>query len=1014
MMSSEKREYEFVQKPFIEQLKALDYQYIEPKKLESEREGLRSVILKSSLKNAICRLNQWLPEDKIDEVLKVVLRDLENPAQPDLVRCNEVVHSILVNGAKVQLNLGGGLKYYTIKLIDFENPEQNEFIVTDSLPGSSFDVQGINGQIKPDIVIFVNGIPLVVVEAKDPTMQNKDPIEEAISQLNRYQKNAPQLFYPNLFVVATCGLQCEYAPIQGKFERWKDEEVEKELQKQLRPNPTSQEVFIACLFPKENLLEFLRDFVAYGDEPPKGKVKKIARHMQWRAVKNAIQSARQARQRSDGRGGTIWHWQGSGKTLTMLWLALKLRREFNNPCIIILTDRRELDNQIKRVLSHHGFPNPYHATSVKHLKELLKNPTGKTILVTLQKLGSKILSETGETEHLSEEKNIFVLADEAHRSQYALLAARMRNLLPGATFFAFTGTPLEKEDRNTPQVFGDYLDRYTIKDALEDGVTVKIIYQARLPKLHLKEDIDEQQAKIKITETLVAQVEERMEHIAEDIVEQQAKIKITETLVAQVEERMRRIAEDIVEHFLSEVEPKGFKAMVVAHGRWMAVRYKELVDGILKQKECSNIETAAIITVGQNEPWAEPYKRTEEEEQRLINRFRDPNDPLKILFVSDKLLTGFDAPILGAMYLDKRLREHTLLQAVARVNRPCKLEKDGKEITKEYGLILDYFGIAGELKEALEKYENVEGLIEEMEDTGEWLKQLEEIHEMASSFFSSFDLSKSLDSATLQQCIEELQDDQKRDKFAQLVREYGKLLNLVLPDHAGLKFAEPYKRLVQIRQAAYRIYYDRRLRQIEFLPKLMQIMNDAVKVGELDLTDPAEITSEAFLSELEKEPEEVQVRKTSSALRVYINAHIDEDPDFYQPLQKQVEGILQNFDQRNIEARKVVKQLLAFREEILKRQKETEKLGISERQVPFFNFLRSQGLSPEKAKELVEEIEQAIREVYVPDWVSIESARQKVRAAIYRCLKGKDISKEKAEEWQKELLKLAEIYYWEI
>ncbi|MGC9101273.1 MAG: type I restriction endonuclease subunit R, partial [Caldisericum sp.] len=925
MMSFEKREYEFVQKPFIEQLVKLDYQYIAPKDLVREREGLRSVILKSSLKNAICRLNQWLPEDKIDEVLKVVLRDLENPAQPDLVRCNEVVHSILVNGAKVQLNLGGGLKYYTIKLIDFENPEQNEFIVTDSLPErSSFDVQGINGQIKPDIVIFVNGIPLVVVEAKDPTMQNKDPIEEAISQLNRYQKNAPQLFYPNLFVVATCGLQCEYAPIQGKFERWRDKEVEEKLQEQLGRKPTPQEVFIACLFPKENLLEFLRDFVAYGDEPPKGKVKKIARHMQWRAVRNAFQSAQKARQRGDGKGGTIWHWQGSGKTLTMLWLTLKLRREFNNPCIIILTDRRELDNQIKRVLSHHGFPNPYHATSVKHLKELLEYPTGKTILVTLQKLGSKVLSETGETEHLSEEKNIFVLADEAHRSQYALLAARMRNLLPRATFFAFTGTPLEKEDRNTPEVFGDYVDRYTIKDALEDGVTVKIIYQARLPKLHLKENIDEQQAKIKISETCVAQVKKRME----------------------------RIAEDIVEHFLSKVEPNGFKAMVVADSRRMAVIYKKLVDRILKQKGRSDIETTAIITVGQNEPWAKPYNRTEKEEQILINRFRDPNDPLKILFVSDKLLTGFDAPILGVMYFDKRLREHTLLQAFARVNRPCRLEKDGKEITKEYGLILDYFGIAKELKEALEKYEkrDVEGLVEGMEGTSEWLKQLKGIHQKASSFFSSFDLSKSLDSNTLQRCINELQDTQKRGEFAQLVREYGKLLNLVLPDPAGLEFAEPYKRLVQIRQAAYRVYYDQRLRPIEFLPKLMEILNKAVEVGELDLTEPAEITSEAFLTELEKESEEVKGRKIIDGIKDYIHGHIAEDPVFYQSLQEQVERILQEFEQRKTKANEVVEQFLAFREEILKRKKET---GITERQVPFFHFLCSQELSHEKAKELV-------------------------------------------------------------
>lgn len=1008
-MPFEEREYEWVQKPFIEQLEGLGYQYIDPKELERERAGTRSVILLPCLKEALCRLNSsWLPKSHLDEAFREVVHQLENPAQPDLIRCNEVVHKILVNGARLQMDLGEGLKYYTVRLVDFENPEQNEFLVTDSLPKrSSFKVQGKEREIAPDIIVFVNGIPLVVVETKDPTMQGKDPMEEARLQLERYQDDAPQLFYPNLFVVATIGQQCEYAPVKGKFERWRDDEVERQLGQELGRKPNPQEVFIASLFPKKNLLEFLRSFVAYADEPPKGRVKKIARHMQWRAVNRAVHSAYQARQRGDGKGGTIWHWQGSGKTLTMLWLALKLRREFQNPCIIVLTDRRELDRQMARVFQHHGYPSPTHATSVRHLKELLQYPTGRTILVTLQKLGSRILSETGETEHLSEEENIFVLADEAHRSQYALLAARMRNLLPRATFFAFTGTPLEKEDRNTPAVFGDYIDRYTIKDALEDGVTVPITYEARLPELSLSEDVDIDAELVAIFEDLGADEEMLIEKV------KQRQIRITEQTVAQVDERMKCIAKDIVEHFLSAVEPYGFKAMVVAHRRKMAVRYKEFVDEILKEKGRTDVQTEVVITVGQNEDWALPYQRSQEEEQRLINGFRNPDDPLKILFVSDKLLTGFDAPILAVMYFDKRLREHTLLQAIARVNRPCRLDKDGKEVTKETGLIVDYFGIAGELREALARYESQD--VERAYDTPEqWLEQLKEIHTHASSFFSNFDLSKPLDLNTLECCLEELANDQRRRDFAELVRKYGRVLNFVLPHPEGLEFVDPYKRLVQIRQAAYRRFYDIRLRPKDYLPKLMEILNKAVEVGELDLTEPAEITSEAFLEQMNGERTEMgKVTKTASALRAYIDEHMYVDPAFYQSLQEQLEQILREFEQQRWEAHRVVAELLKLREKILERQTEAERLGLSERHLPFFHFLRAKGLEIEEAKSLVEEIEDAIKGSYVPDWTRIESARQKVRVAIYRSLKKHNIPRKQAEEWQKELLGLAEIHYQE-
>ena len=1007
-MPFEEREYEWVQKPFIDQLvKKLGYEYCDPKDLEKERESPRSVLLIPRLKEAIRKLNDWLPEQHLDAVLREVVRTIETPAMPSLVACNELVHEALVKGVNVQLDLGEGLQFYTVKLIEFDDPENNQFLVTDSLPKrTSFKVQGHERSIEPDILVFVNGIPLVVVEAKDPTMTGKDPLEEAQRQLERYQRDVPQLFYPNLFVVATIREQCTYAPVGGDFMFWRDEEKARELGVK---SSASQDVFISCIFPKEKLLDFLRSFVAFADET-KGRVKKIARHPQWRAVNNAVKSAWEVRnERKDGRGGTVWHWQGSGKTLTMLWLALKLRREFQNPCIIVLTDRRELDKQMADNFRRHGYPSPIHVERIAQLRGELRQPVGKTLIVTLQKIGSKLLQETTETEHLTEEENIFVIADEAHRGQYAVLAARMRSLLPKAIFFAFTGTPLEREDKNTPQVFGSYVDRYTIMDALKDKVTVPILYQPRLPELHLSGEVD-------IDELLAAYFRDFSEEEEErDLREKLRCLSLTTTQVAQVGERMQKIAKDIVEHFLSEVEPRGFKAMVVAHRRKMAAEYKELVDKVLESKGRSDIKTDVVITVQQNEDWARPYQRTTEEEQQLIGQFRDPDNPLKILFVSDKLLTGFDAPILQVMYFDKRLREHTLLQAIARVNRPCKLKRtvDGMEleVEKDYGLIVDYFGIARELEDALAKYErtDVEGIYEKPEGLFE---QIEQVREQIDQILG-FDLEKERwEWEDMEQCLDALEDEDKRKQFALLVRNFGRLLNQILPDPKALDYVGIFKRLTQIRYLALLRYRDSRLKQRDYLPKLVELLNEAVRVIGIIVLEPVKVTDEEFLNQLEVErTEKGKARAIISALNAYISEHIHEDPQFYQSLQEQLEAIIEEFKERREETKEFVAELMKLRERILQQEREAERLGLTRKQLPFFRFLRSQGLREEEARKMVSDLEQAIGEVWQRDWWMIEGARQRMRTAIYRVLRRNGIERERAEKWQSELLSLAEQHY---
>jgi len=1007
-MPLEEREYEWVQKPFIDQLENLGYEYRDPKDLEKERESPRSVLLIPRLKEAIERLNNWLPDHHFDTVLREVIRTIETPAMPDLVACNELVHRALVKGVNVQLDLGEGLRSYTVKLIDFDNPENNQFLVTDSLPKrTSFRVQGHERSIEPDIPVFVNGIPIVVVEAKDPAMIGKNPLEEAQNRLERYQRDASQLFYPNLFVVATTKDLCSYAPVEGDFMFWRDEEKANEL----GVFPKSQDVFISCIFPKVDLLDFLRSFVAFSDEVSR-KVKKIARHPQWRAVNNAVKSAWEVRNdRKDGRGGTVWHWQGSGKTLTMLWLALKLRREFQNPCIIVLTDRIQLDDQIDKNFSSHGYPNPIHVKSIAQLREELKHPVGKTLIVTLQKLGNKLVQETSETEHLTEEENIFVIADEAHRSQYDVLATRMRSLLPKATFFAFTGTPLKRDDKNTQKVFGSYIDRYTIMDALEDKVTVPIIYQPRLPELHLSGEVD-------IDELLAAYFSDFGEEEEEQVLrEKLRRLKLTPTQVAQVRKRMQKIAEDIVEHFLSEVEPRGFKAMVVAHRRKMAVKYKELVDKILKSKGRSDIKTDVVITVQQDEKWARLYQRTPAQEKLLTNQsFPDPNNPLKILFVSDKLLTGFDAPILQVMYFDKRLKEHTLLQAIARVNRPFKLKRtiNGREweVEKNYGLIVDYFGIASELEDALAKYESeeIKGIYKTRE---ELLERIEEVKKSITQIFSVDLTKKEWEKGDEEQCLNDLKDEERRKQFALLKKEFDKLLDQLLPDPNSLNYVTIFNKLKKIHQRALNRFSDSTLKLKEYLPKLME---QVIEVSEITILEPVNVTDKEFLNRLEEyeSTEEGKAEMLINALNTYISEHIHEDPYFYQSLNEQLEKIINEFQERRKEAKEfvsVVSELLKLREQILQQENEAEKLGLAKKQLPFFHFLRSQGLGEEKAKEMVADLELEISKNWQRDWWMMESSRKKMKVAIYRVLKKHGIEREKAENWQNELLGIAEQHY---
>lgn len=515
--------------------------------------------------------------------------------------------------------------------------------------------------------------------------------------------------------------------------------------------PWPQDVALAGLLSKENLLDILRTFVVFEtDATTKRTVRKVCRYQQFRAVNLAILRARKGRT-ADKRGGVVWHTQGSGKSLTMLWLALKLRRDpvHQNPLLVIVTDRRDLDDQIAKTFQNCGFPHPERAESVRDLRNLLSGPSGRTVLTTVQKFqeaalgkGEKKKATNGDVPVLSEAKNVFVLTDEAHRSQYGSLAARMRASLPNATFFGFTGTPIDKNDRSTLSTFGSYIDTYTIEQAVADGATVPIFYEARLVELRV------------MGAALDALFERVFADRSEEEREAIKKRYGSEEAIALSPKRIEAIALDIIEHYSKFIEPNGFKAQVVATSREAAVLYKEALDRL-------NGPLSAVVMSGTNDDpkMLADHHKTEPERKELIRRFLDKNDPLKVLVVCDMLLTGFDAPVEQVMYLDKPLREHTLLQAIARVNRTAE--------GKTFGLVVDYWGVSDALTEALSIFapQDVQGAMQPKMDE---LPRLVEHHAEVKAFFD-----RVANKSDIVACVRVLEDAEVRRSVQALCEEPG-------------------------------------------------------------------------------------------------------------------------------------------------------------------------------------------------------------------------------------------------
>lgn len=971
--------------PAITQLRRLGYTYASPESLDTERDSSKDVFLRPRLAAALKRINPWISDDNVQKAI----REVTHTPATSLLEANQALYGKLAFWISLEQDLGDGKKSHTVRFFDFADPSKNDFLVT-----RQFSVQGTKKTRRPDLVLFVNGIPLVVIECKSPTLGEAWKAE-AIEQLSRAQEldetyrdlGAPKLFEPVQLLIATCGQAACYGTVttpHRHYAEWKTlwPATEATFAKAHGHAPSAQEMLFEGMLLPRNLLDLIQNFVVFEADKQTGRtLRKLCRYQQFAAVNKALARARKAKKPTE-RGGVVWHTQGSGKSLTMLWLALKLRRDpkHENPTIVLVTDRKDLDAQITGTFQACGFPNPEQAESVRDLRDLLTGPTGKTILTTVQKFqeleeasdGKKRKARTSFPE-LSQASNLFVLADEAHRTQYGGLAGNLRKALPNACFFGFTGTPIDKNDRSTLSTFGSYIDTYTIEQAVADGATVPIFYEGRLPEL-------------RILGTSLDAIFDRVFADRNDEEREAIKKKYgTLQAIAAAPKRIEAISLDILEHFSKAIQPGGFKAQIVACSREIACLYKNALDRL-------NAPQSAVMMSATNKDDAllVAHHTTDEERKTLIKRFLVKGDPLSILIVCDMLLTGFDAPVEQVMYLDAPLKEHTLLQAIARVNRTAD--------DKDYGLIIDYWGVSEELQEALAIFapSDIQGALT---PTGDELPRLQTRHAAAMRVFVSVKDKDDLDA-----CVAVLAPADVRAEFEQAFKRFAQSLDLLLPDPRALPYTRDARWLGKIRQVAAARYRDTKIDISDCGAKVKKLIEEAV------IADGIQILVKQvslFTPEFEKKmaalkSDEARASEMEHALKDEIHTKLEEDPAFYGSLRERLEKILEDRKAKRIDA---AQQLLLF--EALKREargpaQAAEKIGLSETGFAIYGLLVMSSTRPvsdtraaaygaplDEAKRALAELleEQLAPKSEIIDWIHKDEVQREMRQLIKRQLR---------------------------
>ena len=988
-----------VEKPMLDQLAGLGWEIVDcdNKQHPSEtfRDSFAEVVMLPVLRERLKVINPWLAEDQIEDVIRQLMASWPGTS---LIQNNRHAFNLLLENTSVSENRKTGEKSPTVRFIDFTRRDNNRYVAV-----CQFKVRilGTEHHIVPDIVLFLNGLPVVVVECKSPKV--KEPIPEAIDQLLRYSEqrgakgegSAP-LFYYNQFVITTCRQEAKFGTItthnEKLFYRWSDP-----FPRSLNDlehggsSPNDQQRLVAGMLDRNNLLDIIRTFTLFSTSDKGEIIKIVGRYQQFRAVKLAVKRLLNGKNPRE-RSGIIWHTQGSGKSLTMMFMVREMYRHpsLSKWKVVFVTDRTQLENQLTETSQSIGFSVKV-ADSIKKLKDLLATKSSDLVMAMIHKFREVDLAET--FPELNDSTDILVMTDEAHRSQYSMLGANLDKAIPNSARIAYTGTPIDKTER----VFGDYIDKYTMRQSIEDGVTLEIVYEGRTHNAEVTDSAGMDTAFQDVFSEY--NINERLDILGYG--SKEAYLEAKTTIEAK--------AKDMVAHYLTHVFPNGYKAQIVATSREAAVRYKGYVDAALAETlaalEKSNpekmdlavlkkLKTDVIISGGHNDELHLKQYSDSSRHKTSIKSFKLPfgsedegvAGDVGILVVNNMLLTGFDAPVEQVMYLDKIVVAHGLLQAIARVNRVGGA-------AKERGFVVDYVGVGHHLKRALDTYDEREQseVLKALSFPEEELRDLQASHAAVVEFLKERGLTDLTDHDAF---FDLFYDEDVRFEYIKRFKEFTACLNIVFPAKEALEYMRQYERLTEINILAQKHFRDGRLSMKGIPPKLRNIADAFLKSRGIEVkVEPISILDEEFQKEVKsKSSTKSKAAEIEHAIRHHLDVELDDDPELQASFADALAAIFAEFrDNWN----RIYDELEKLRQRIIDASKEPTYGLHRKKEMPFFRMLKKElfgdkPLSEDEIASVVALTQQMFAEIerelkLTGFWESIP-ARNKLRADIQKVL----------------------------
>ena len=933
--------------------KGIGWRYAAPAEVPRQ---IQEVLVEPWLRDALIRLNPEIAAqpDRADEVLYKLRAIVLSVRSDGLIRANEEM-TAWMRGER-SMPFGPNNEHVPVRLIDLDDLAQNQYIVT-----QQYTYRAGPTERRADLVLLVNGLPLVLIEAKTPVKKCISWVDGAVQVHDDYEKFVPELFVCNVFSVATEGKAYRYGSIGLPVKDWGPWHLDGDGEDGQHHPLKSLKLSAESMLRPHVVLDILGSFTLFATNKKKQRIKIICRYQQFEAANKIVERVLAGYPRK----GLIWHFQGSGKSLLMVFAAQKLRMHagLKNPTVLIVVDRIDLDSQITGTFTGADIPNLEKADSREKLQQLLAQDVRKIIITTIFKFGEA-------TGSLNDRSNIIALVDEAHRTQEGDLGRKMREALPNAFLFGLTGTPINRADRNTFYAFGadedekGYMSRYGFEESIRDGATLKLHFEPRLIDLHIDKA------------ALDAAYKDLTGGLSDLDKDNLAKTAAKMAVLVKTPERIRKVCEDIVEHFQTKVEPNGFKGQIVTFDRESCLLFKAELDKLLPP-EATDIVMSVQAADKKEHPEYAPYDRSRDEEERLLDRFRDPADPLKLIIVTAKLLTGFDAPILQAMYLDKPLRDHTLLQAICRVNRTYSEQKT-------HGLIVDYLGIFDDVAAALEfddqSVKQVVSNIQELKD------KLPEAMQKCLAFFPGIDRSvqgyEGLIAA--QQC---LPNNEVRDNFAAEYSVLNKVWEALSPDAVLTPFETDYRWLSQVYQSVQPSSGHGKLLWHSLGAKTIELIHKNVHVNAVRDDLDTLVLDADLLEAVLSNPDPKKAKEIEIKLKRRLRGKAGK-PKFKQ-LSERLDALKDRFESGQINSVEFLKQLLQIAKETLQAEKEVPpeededrgKAALTE----LFNEVKTTD-TPVVVERVVADIDEIVRLVRFPGWQGTQAGEREVKKALRKAL----------------------------